>query len=127
VLGWAAWSDGRAEEAVAVFERALALSHEALSLCFLGYVYTRTDCGDRARRLLRELDQLFTQGRASPIAFVVIHAGLGDAGAAFEWLETACRLRADTIWLTTGFPGIDPLRSDSRFADLSRRMGFALH
>jgi TolB-like protein/Tfp pilus assembly protein PilF len=127
VLGWAAWSQGRAEEAVAVFERSLSLSHEALSLSFLGHVYARTGRGDQVGRLLRELDQLFTQGRASPIAFVVMHAGLGDTDVAFDWLETACRLKADTIWLTPGFPGIDPLRSDPRFADLSRRMGLALH
>jgi TolB-like protein/Flp pilus assembly protein TadD len=126
VLGWAVWSQGRAGEAVAVFERTLTLSHEALSLSFLGHVYARTGRGDEAGRLLRELDQLSTQGRASPIAYVVIHAGLGDDGAAFEWLETVYRLRADTIWLSTGFPGIDPLRADPRFADLSRRMGFAL-
>jgi TolB-like protein/Tfp pilus assembly protein PilF len=122
VLGWALWRQGGAEEAVAVFERALGLSREASSLSFLGHVYGRLGRADEAKRLLRELDLFFTQGRASPIAFVVIYAGLGDADAAFGWLETAYRLRSDMIWLTLGFPGIDPLRSDPRFADLVRRM-----
>ena len=49
-------------------------------------------------------------------------AGLGDLEAAFHWLETAERVR-DLVWLTTGFPGIDPLRADPRFADLVRRCG----
>ena len=73
--------------------RLSSLSREALSLSFLGHVYARLGRRDEAMRLLRELEQLFAQGRASPIAFVVIYAGLGDTDAALEWLETACRLR----------------------------------
>ena len=41
VLGWAAWYQGRAEEAVAVLEKALSHSREALSLAYLGHVYGR--------------------------------------------------------------------------------------
>jgi TolB-like protein/Tfp pilus assembly protein PilF len=118
VLGWAVWRQGSAEAAVAVFERALQISREALSLSFLAHVYGRLGSSDKAKRLLQELDQLFTQGRASPIAFVVANAGIGDADAAFSWLETLCRLKSDMVWLTKGFPGIDPLRSDPRYADL---------
>ncbi len=77
-------------------------------------------------RLLRELKRLSTQGHAPPIAFVVIYAGLGDADAAFEWLESAYRLRCDMQYLTPGFPGIDPIRSDPRFADFVRRAGISL-
>jgi tetratricopeptide (TPR) repeat protein len=123
VLGWATWRQGRAEEAIAAFEKALSLSREALSLSFLGHVYARLGRRDEAMRLLRELELLFAKGRASPIAFVVIYAGLGDTDAALEWLETACRLRCDIQYLTAGFPGIDPLRSDPRFAGLICRMG----
>jgi TolB-like protein/tetratricopeptide (TPR) repeat protein len=123
VLGWAVWRQGRDEEAVAAFEKALSLSREAMSLAFLGHIYARLGRREKARRLLREIEQLFTEGHASPIAFVIIHAGLGDLDAAFGWLETAYRIRGDMVWLTTGFPGIDPLRSDPRFADLIHRMG----
>ena len=123
VLGWAAWRQGRAEDAVATFEKALSLSREAASLSFVGHIYARLGRRDEAIRLLGELDRLLAQGHAPPIAFVVIYAGLGDADAAFEWLETAFRLRCDMQYVTTGFPGIDPLRSDPRFADLVPRMG----
>jgi adenylate cyclase len=123
VLGWAAWGQGRAGEAVAVFERAVAISREALSLAFLGHLYGRLGRSDEAGKLLQELERLFTQGCASPIAFVVFYAGLGDVDAAFRWLETVCRLKSDQVWLTSGFPGIDPLRADPRFADLLRPLG----
>jgi TolB-like protein/tetratricopeptide (TPR) repeat protein len=123
VLGWSAWYQGRAEEAVAAFEKALSLSREALPLSFLGHVYARLGRTEEARNLLRELDQLRTQGHAPPIAFVVIYSGLGDTDTAFDWLETAYRLRDDKLFWLPGWPGLDLLRSDPRFADLVHRAG----
>ncbi|MGA2268065.1 MAG: winged helix-turn-helix domain-containing protein [Bryobacteraceae bacterium] len=123
VLGWSAWYQGRAEEAVAVLEKALSHSREALSLSYLGHVYGRLGRTDEAKRLLQELDQLRTRGQAPLIAFVVIYAGLGDVEAAFDWLETAYRLRDGYLFWLPGAPGLDPLRSDPRFADLVGRMG----
>jgi Flp pilus assembly protein TadD len=125
VLGWAAWSQGRAAEAVAALEKALGLSREAFSLAFLGHIYGRLGRTDEAQCLLRELDKLFAQGQAPPIAFVVIYAGFGDADAAFDWLKTAFRLRDDKLFWLTLMPAFHPLRSDPRFADLVHRMGLA--
>lgn len=123
VLGWSAWCQGRSAEAVAAFQQALALSREAFALSFLGHIYGSLGRTDEARTLLSELDDFLNRGQAPPIAMVVIHAGLGDADAAFDWLETAYRLRDDKLfWLTTRFPGFDPLRGDPRFDDLLRRM-----
>jgi TolB-like protein/tetratricopeptide (TPR) repeat protein len=123
VLGWSAWYQGRAEDAVAALEKALSHSREALSLSYLGHVYGRLGRTDEARRLFRELEQLRAQGHAPPIAFAVIHAGLGDIDAAFDWLETAYRLRDGYLFWLPGAPGLDPLHSDPRFADLVHRMG----
>jgi TolB-like protein/tetratricopeptide (TPR) repeat protein len=121
VLGWAVWRQGRTEEAVDAFEHGLAISREALSVAFLGHVYGRLGRTDDARRLLREVEGLLADGHASPVALVILYAGLGDLDAAFHWLEQASHVRMDLVWLTAGFPGIDPLRSDPRFRDLLRR------
>ncbi len=56
------------------------------------------------------------------VAFVVIYAGLGDADAALDWLETAYRLRDGQLFCLT-MPGLDPLRSDPRYAGFVHRMG----
>jgi tetratricopeptide (TPR) repeat protein len=125
VLGWSAWSQGRAEDAVAALEKALSHSREALSLAYLGHVYGRLGRTDEARCLFRELDQLQTRGQAPPIAFAIIQAGLGDIDAAFDWLETAYRLRDGYLFWLPGAPGLDPLHSDARFADLVHRVGVA--
>ncbi len=125
VLGWSLWYQGRAEEAVAALETALGHSREALSLAYLGHVYGRLGRTDEARRLYRELEQLRAQGQAPPIAFAVMHAGLGEIDAAFDWLETAYRLRDGHLFWVPGAPGLDPLHADARFADLVRRVGVA--
>jgi len=125
VLGWSAWYQGRAGDAVAALERALSHSREALSLSYLGHVYGRLGRTDEARRLLGELEQLRAHGHAPPVAFAVVHAGLGEIDAAFEWLETAYRLRDGYLFWLPGAPGFDPLHSDARFADLVRRAGVA--
>jgi len=125
VLGWAAWYQGRAGDAVAALEKALSHSREALSLSYLGHVRGRLGRTDEARRLLAELEQLRARGQAAPTAFAVMHAGLGDLDAAFEWLETAYRLRDGSLFWLTGAPGLDPLHPDAQFADLVRRVGVA--
>ena len=114
---------GRAEDAVAALEKALSHSREALSVSYLGHVYGRLGRTDDARRLFRELEQLRTKGQAPPVAFAAIHAGLGEVDAAFEWLETAYRLRDGHLFWLSGTPGLDPLHSDPRFADLVHRVG----
>ena len=98
---------------------------EALSVSNLGHVYGRLGRTDEARRLFRELEQLRAQGHAPPIAFAVFHAGLGDIDAAFDWLETAYRIRDGYLFWLAGTPGLDPLHSDARFANLVRRVGVA--
>ena len=125
VLGWSAWYQRRPEDAVAALEKALSHSREALSVSYLGHVYGRLARTDEARGLLRELEQLRVQGQAPPTAFAVIHAGLGEIDAAFDWLETAYRIRDGSLFWLSGAPGLDPLHADARFADLVHRVGVA--
>jgi TolB-like protein/tetratricopeptide (TPR) repeat protein len=125
VLGWSAWYQGRPADAVAALEKAVSHSREALSLGYLGHVYGRLGRAEEATRLLRELEQLRTRGQAPPMAFAVIHAGLGDVDAAFEWLETSYRIRDGSLFWLPGAPGLDLLHSDARFADLVGRVGVA--
>ena len=125
VLGWSAWHRGRAEDAVAALEKAMSHSREALSLSYLRHVYGRLGRTDEARRLLGELEELRARGQCPPTSMAFAHAGLGEIDVAFDWLETAYRLRDGSLFWLPGAPGLDPLRSDARFADLVRRLGVA--
>jgi hypothetical protein len=60
----------------------------------------------------------------SPYSIAQLYADLGDKDHAFEWLNTAYQ-EHDVYLLTvrTGFQ-FDSLRSDPRYAELVRKIGF---
>jgi tetratricopeptide (TPR) repeat protein len=60
---------------------------------------------------------------ASPYLLAELFAQAGDKEQAFYWLDTAYRERDLVYQLKTDFL-LDPLRSDPRFADLVRKVGF---
>ena len=75
----------------------------------------------KAKTILSELLRRSSLGsvRALPIAHIYI--GLGDKDPAFEWLQLAIDQRDINLWLKTD-AFYNPLRQDSRFSELLRRM-----
>jgi hypothetical protein len=59
------------------------------------------------------------------VAFVMLHAGLGQADPAFEWLDRAMDDRRGWLAYLKVEPVLDPLRGDPRFARLIERMRLA--
>jgi hypothetical protein len=53
----------------------------------------------------------------------VAYAALGERDAAFAELENAYQAHDFFVRRLKGDPFLDPLRSDPRFADLTRRLG----
>jgi hypothetical protein len=54
-----------------------------------------------------------------------VYAGLGEKEKAFEFLERAYQERSlDVSWFLKADLRIDNLRSDPRFQDLVRRVGY---
>jgi len=51
--------------------------------------------------------------------------GLDDKDQAFAWLEKAFAERSAGLTFLKAEPMFDPIRSDPRFQDLLRRVGFA--
>ncbi len=51
-------------------------------------------------------------------------AVIGETEQAMTWLERAYEERAPTLLMAKVDPILDPLRSDPRFQDLLRRIGF---
>ena len=52
------------------------------------------------------------------------YADLGDKNNAFVWLEKAYEQRASGLIFLRLLPDFDSLRSDPRYADLVKRIGF---
>jgi TolB-like protein/class 3 adenylate cyclase len=60
----------------------------------------------------------------SPNAVAVGYAMIGETDEAFAWLERAYRERDPAMFAFKSHPLFDPLRSDPRYDDLVRRIGF---
>ena len=61
----------------------------------------------------------------APIHLALTYAALGEKDQAFEWLEKVYAERSGWMAHLKVDPRFDSLRSDPRFADLLRRVGFA--
>ncbi len=121
VLASAYTAKGMHEEAVEVAERRARTDPESSTkMVTLAEAYAGAGRREDALRILEEV-----RGSAlypPPVAYV--YAALGDADAAFEWMEKAYERRSLQISWIRVHPSFDPIRSDPRFADLLRRIGF---
>jgi hypothetical protein len=72
--------------------------------------------------VIAELKQESAYRYANPYQIALIYAGLGQGDQTFEWLEKAYRERSDLLVYLKVDPRLDPIRSDSRFAALLRRV-----
>jgi tetratricopeptide (TPR) repeat protein len=60
----------------------------------------------------------------SPGLIAINYTRIGETDEAFAWLERAYREREPLMVALRTYPSFDPLRSDPRFDDLLRRIGF---
>jgi eukaryotic-like serine/threonine-protein kinase len=115
---------GRYPEAMEALEESVRLGgRSANHVAILAYVHGLAGRPDEARRGLLEVRERATRGAASPLWVALAHVGLGEADAAFEWLERAFAERDGSLVLVGASPEFDPLRGDPRFASLLERMG----
>jgi TolB-like protein/Tfp pilus assembly protein PilF len=124
VLGEVYLSKGMYREALLALEQFSALSRSsATSRALLAYSHARLGEHSAALRIIEELTAASKHSLVPALLFALIYAALDDQDQAFSWLEKAYEerfyrlayLKVEALW--------DPLRSDSRFADLLRRVG----
>jgi hypothetical protein len=94
----------------------------------LGHVYAVSGQPERAHEILgtilqREKTKTKTKTR-STTALAIVYAGLKDRDHALEWLEKGYEERYEGLLFIKVHFFYDNLRSDPRFADLLRRVGF---
>ncbi len=114
---------GKWRDAIAAYEHA----HDAYRLAYLaGVAHILAASGNKteAQAALARLTAFSKQEYVSPMIFAEYYAGLGDRDAAMAWLERSYREHASgLISLAVNYKW-DSLRSDPRFQDLLRRVGF---
>jgi len=94
------------------------------TLSLRGYLLAKAGRVTEARELLATLDSVSRQRYVPPYTFAVIHAGLGEREAVFEWLERAYTARdVHLIYLPVDAKW-DAYRDDPRFIALLARCNF---
>jgi len=109
-------------EAVAELQKAVELSRDSPT-CVANLARADVASGNReeAVKLLKALKKRSTTGYSTASEIAMIYASLGDTDQSMNWLEKGFEERFNPGVLLR--PGFDPLRSDSRFEDLMRRIG----
>ena len=89
----------------------------------IGHLYAVSGNKSEAEKTIARLKQESTRTYVNLYELALIYIGLGQNDQAFDWLEKAYRERSDQLIYLKVDPRLDPIRSDSRFADLVRRVG----
>jgi len=117
---------GMYEEAIAAFQEARVLygdlGHEALA--YLGCAYARAGQNQEAKTFLADLEKHPQQNYVSPYNIATIYGALEERKRAFQWLERAFEERDEHLVRLKIDPRLESIRSDARFRNLLKRLGF---
>jgi tetratricopeptide (TPR) repeat protein len=122
-LGEALEIKGFNEEAATQYKKAIELNDDPLPRALLGHLYARTGRRDEAREILRQLRELSKQRYVLAFNLALIHVGLDEKDTAIDLLEQAYAQRDGyNIGFIKVDPWLDPLRDDSRFEALVKKI-----
>ena len=109
-------------DAIAELEKATELSGGSPTcIANLARAYAASNRRAEATKLLNDLKRGSTPGFSHASEVAMIYAALGEEDQAMTWLERGYEERFNPGVLLR--PGFDPLRSNSRFQKLVRRIG----
>jgi len=115
---------GQKEEGLAAASRANELVGRApIALGFWGYALATAGKRDEALAVLKELEQKYAAKEMDGVRIASVYLGLGDKDKAFEWLEKDYQARRPTLMEMCLELEFRSVRQDSRYKDLSKRMG----
>jgi tetratricopeptide (TPR) repeat protein len=123
-LGKSLIMKGRYEEAVSTFQKALSVSEDATYLSGLGCAYAASNKKQDALKIIEQLNERSKNRYVSAYNIALIYIVLGDKENSFKYLEKALSERDDWLQQIGMEPLWDPLRSDSRYKDILRKMNF---
>ncbi len=124
--GWVLMRTGRPDEGIAELERAVTLAPEETQwLAQLGQACGEAGRVERARDILRRLEERSRGGYVAPYHFAYVHTGLDEPDRALDYLERAYQQRAGAVYGIKGSFLFARLRSHPRFQALLRKMRLA--
>jgi len=125
-MGSSYLGEGQYEQAIVAAQKAVSLSNnDPARVVGLGRAYAMAGRVADADKILDQLRQRSHLAYVPPYFFSAIYAALGQKDEAFQSLENAFAQRDVFLaWLRVD-AAMDPLRGDSRFTKMLRRLNFA--
>lgn len=116
---------GNHPKAIQEFEQTIRLAGPMpVYAAALAHAYVVAGRTGEGRQMLATLEKRALTSYISPVDLAMIYAALGDKKKAFDLLEVGYT-RHDVVLITMhADPRFDTLRSDPRWTELTRRIGF---
>ena len=115
---------GKPQEALKDMRAIVALSDSSDEyVAYLGHVLGLTGNRAEATTLLRTLLERQQSRYIDPSLIACVYIGLGEKNQAFQWLDKAYEVRSNLLEYLLIDPLYDPIRSDSRFTALVKKIG----
>jgi TolB-like protein len=108
------------KEAIQQFQK---LGDQPHALGHMGNAYARMGREAEAREMISELQKQVQNTGIGRYEIALVYAGLGEKDEAFAWLEKSFAARDKGLTYLKIDPCLEPLRSESRFQALVRRVG----
>ena len=125
LLGLAYMYKGMYEPAILALQKSIPLSGDSPDeAASLAHAYALSGKRGEALKILKELKQRSKRKYISLGTLADLYGVLGGRDEAFALLDKAYEERDNMMVLLKVEPLLDPLRSDPRFTDLLRRVGF---
>jgi len=125
-LGWARLKLGETAAGLAELERAVSVAPGNTQwLAQLGQAYALSGRTDRAREVLRQLEERARTSYVSPYLLAFVYTGLGEHERALDLLEQALADRTGAVYGIKGSFLFAPLRGHPRFQALLKRVNLA--
>jgi TolB-like protein/Flp pilus assembly protein TadD len=126
-LPWNYALKGMYNEAIAHANKVMNLfpAGDPAILASIGWVYGVSGKREDALKLLGRIKELSSKIYLDPYMVAIIYAGLGDKDKAFEWLMKGYEHRSSSMLFLKIDPKFDNLRSDTRFGELLKKVGFS--
>jgi len=124
ILGYAYEQKGMYREAIATYQKRLADNDDhGIFLAAIGRAYALSGDSRNALEVKYKIEHFPANDFVWPYDGALFYAALGDKDRAFEWLEKDQQQRDGWLILMNVDPRLSPLRSDPRFADLTKKVG----
>ncbi|HEY5883279.1 MAG TPA: winged helix-turn-helix domain-containing protein [Pyrinomonadaceae bacterium] len=124
MLGWVFGRQGMFEESKRELRLSFKQGRDYTALAFLACTCVAAGEIEEAEAILKDLEAKRKRRYVSPYLFVIINAKLMRTDEAFKWLEISYEDQNEWLAHLHLTPELGYLRSDSRFIELSNRIGF---